>query len=740
MIESLRLEPMLPVWLLCVAGVAALWMAWRAWRGAGILGGLLRAAAALALVGALAGPARIATTNAPGRPALTLLVDTSRSMSVCDQPSAGGAIERFEAIRPWLAPALLERAGDEADLRIVTFDADTRPASAATVRDAPADGEATDLTGALERAINASPEGAGVLVFTDGADSMGAALDAVEAGAVASGVRIGAVVPGAAGDLRDASVTLEIDRSIVLSGGRVELTARMRASGFDAAVASLTIVERLGPGEDRVLLERRIDLGAPKEIRIDATPPALRPGGVGSVEYIATLTAGPGDADPTNNEARAVVQVGDAPIRVLVFEARPSWETRFFLDAIRADPRIEATSVSVLGGRDRVLVSSPAGAPPEPIAAPPTSAAALARFDVIALGRGVERWFPGARADDLARFVEEGGGLIFLRGDPVGDDALARECLGAVSPVAWGTERLPGGRLFATIEGRTESPVGAAAEAGSDPYLQTMPGALATTLNEGERTLSTVWLRSEVTGAGGGERAPAAIAHLQAGRGGALAVLTDGLWRWAFAPPSREDARRAYAAFWAQAVRVLAGGADLPPGAELQVVADPPTVRPGEPVRVTVRARPGSVGSGPIDLTLVDSDGGAIALEPARLGASDRWTATVSPERPGTWRIVARASALDAEADALIAVRAFDAELAASRARPDAMRSLAEATGGRLLPIDAPEELLWFASEGAPAGAAIASTESLWRHPGVLGLIAFALLAEWARRRLGGGV
>jgi len=740
MTDAFQFEPLLPAWLLAIAGVAAVWMVWRAWREAGILAGALRALAAAALVSALSGPSRVVTVDAPGRPTLTLLVDTSRSMTVCDHPSAAGAIERFEAVRPWLAPGLLERAGEQADLRIVAFDGASRRASAATARDMTPRGETTDLAGALERAIGASPEGAGVLVLSDGADSAGATLDAAEVSAVASGVRIGAVVPGAPDALRDASVTLDADRGFVIAGGRVELVARVRAAGFEATAATLEIRERRPTGEDRVILDRATNLGAPEEIRVHATPPALRSGGVGSVEYVATFMAGRGDANPSNNEARAVVQVGDAPIRVLVFEARPSWETRFFLDAIRADPRIEATSVGVLGGRDRVLVSSvsPGGAAPP--AEAPTSAAALARFDVVALGRGVERWFPGERADALAAFVEDGGGLIFLRGDPIEDDGAARERLEAVSPVAWGTERLPGGRLFATIEGRSETPVRTAAEAGSDPYLETMPGALATTLSEGERALSTVWLRSDVAGADPGERAPAAIAHLRAGQGAALAVLTDGLWRWAFAPPSRADARRAYAAFWAQAVRVLAGGADLPPGAELQVVAEPPTTRPGEPVRVTVRARPGSVGAGPIELTLVDPDGGATALEPARLGASDRWTATVSPERAGTWRIVARAPSLGAEADALIAVRAFDAELAASRARPEAMRSLAEATGGRLLPIDAPEELVRFAAAGTPVGAATAGAEPLWRHPAVLGLIALSLLAEWTRRRLGGGV
>jgi hypothetical protein len=732
--DALQFAPLAPLWLLVAAVLVGAGMVWRVWRAAGAAPGLLRAAGALALIGVLAGPSRVTAREAPGdAPGLTILLDTSRSMALCDVPSPAGAIERLGALRPWLDADLLRRIEAESPLRLLAFDASVRPLSGAS-DDLDATGDATDLAGALAQAIGAAPPGAVVLALTDGADSAGAALVGAADLAVARGVRIDAVAPGSPDAAPDRAVTLRAAESFLFAGASTDLVATVHGRG----ATRLRIVEQAPGRAERVIEERTVALdgAAPATVRIAVTPPVVRPGAVGTVLYRAAIDPAPGDADPANNEAVAPVQVGDAPLRVLVLEARPSWETRFFLDAIRADPRIAVTSVSVAGGRDRVLVSGPGGAPAPD--APPVDAQSLAAFDVIALGRGVERWLPGERAADLVRAVERGVGVVFLRADPVIDDDIARAALGTISPVAWGDARLEGGRLFATFEGRGESPVREAVEASGDPYLQYLPEALATSVNEGERTLSAVWLRSEAPGADPADRAPAAIAHQPVGEGQSLAILADGLWRWAFAPPSRDDARRAYRAFWAQAIRVLAGAGDLPPGAELAVTAT--HARPGEPVRIEVRARPGSVGETPVTLETIDPAGARATHPLTRAMGADRWSASFVPDRPGAWRIIARATAIDGEAETVIWSAHTDAERAASRARPDAMRDLAEATGGVLLDLDRPEALLTRLPSAAPATAAGATLEPLWRHPALLGLLCALLLSEWALRRLRGGV
>ncbi|MFG0275405.1 MAG: hypothetical protein ACF8QF_10150 [Phycisphaerales bacterium] len=735
MIDALRLSPLLPAWALVLVAIAGGAMVWRIWRGAGIASAALRAGAAIALIGALAGPSRVIPSDeGAGAPGLTILIDTSGSMAVCDVPSPTGAAARLDAVRPWIAPDLLRRLDAEARVRLLTFDDAVRPMDA-PMRDLEADGEATDLAGALALVVGAGAPGEVVLAMTDGADSAGSPLDAVADLALARGVRIDAAVPGVDQAPLDSAVTLRAAESLLFAGASTELVAMVRAD----APAHVRIIE-LAPGRiDRVVDERIVApaAGAAQEVRVTVTPPIVRRGAVGTVVYRAAIDADPTDADPTNNEALASVQVSDAPIRVLALEARPSWEMRFFLDALRDDPRVAVTSVGVAGGRDRVLVSGPGGAADAPEALA-VDAESLARFDVIALGRGVERWFPGARAADLVRAVELGAGLVFLRADPVIDDARARTVLEAISPVAWGDERLVGGRLFATFEGRAESPVAEAVQVSGDPYLQYLPEALATSVSEGERTLSAVWLRSEAPGADPAERAPAAIAHQPVGQGQTLAILTDGLWRWAFAPPSRDEARRAYRAFWAQAIRVLAGAGDLPPGAELAVTAADTPV--GEPAPVAVRARPGSIGDAAVTLETINPSGVRASAPLTRAMGADRWSASFTPDAAGPWRIIARAPSINAQAETVIHASAVDPERMATRARPDRMRALAEATGGALLDLERPDAMLGRLPAAGADSEAAESLEPLWRHPALLIVIGALLLIEWALRRLRGGV
>jgi len=746
MTGEVRFDAMLPAWALALTALAAAVMVWRVARAGGLGAALLRALAAAGLLGILLGPSTATPApDAPARRTVTLLLDTSRSMAIRDD--AGGDATRFEAARGWLEPALLEQVRRRAQVRAIAFDARLREADPALVRDAQATGEATRLADALLRAVGSSAPGDLVVALSDGADSEGAPFDPAADLAAARGVLIGAAPVGSPVAPPEASITLRASRETISAGEAVELIAQTRAQNMPPGAARLRIVERAGDRAERVVLDRSVDLTEAGTIRTTASPPATRPGGVGSVAYIATLDPGAHDADASNNEAIAGVQVSDAPLRVLVFEARPSWETRFFLDALRADGRVEVVSVAKIGERDRVLVSSLAGASSEPIERAPVDESALAAFDVVALGRGVERWFPGEGARAISSFASRrDGGVIFLRGDPiVGDDAhaqRARAILEAISPVAWGTSALEGGRLFATMEGRGEAPVAAAASAGGDPYLDSMPGARSTTLNEGERTLSAVWLRSDAPGADPTQRAPAAIAHMPVGRGASLAVLTDGLWRWAFAPPDREDARRAYSAFWAQAIRTLAGGADLPAGAELSITTRPGAVEPGEPARIEARARPGSIAASALPVEVVAPDGSARTLTARRAPGDEAWRATLTPDLPGVWRISAQAPELDAQAEGMLVVRRDDAEATASGARPAALAALAEATGGRTLPVDSPEALLAWLDE-APAHASGDSGERLrplWRHPWALALLAGLLLGEWIVRRARGGV
>jgi len=134
--------------------------------------------------------------------------------------------------------------------------------------------------------------------------------------------------------------------------------------------------------------------------------PVMSAAPVGTAPYRFEILAKPLEVERTADDNRAVVEIGEAaPLRVLFYEARPSWASAFVRRAIETDPRFVVSGVS----RPSPKTSVDTGP------SPALPADRLDAFDVIAVG-GVDGLSQPAIAT-LDTFMTERGGSVGLLPD-----------------------------------------------------------------------------------------------------------------------------------------------------------------------------------------------------------------------------------------------------------------------------------------------------------------------------------
>lgn len=736
-------------------------IAWMRWIGVAALLTILVVA-----------PTRVGQTpKTSARPSVVLMVDTSESMSIGDASLGHDACTRWDAIKKtWLDPDTMARLSTVADVRIVGVDSRTRARSLPDLLTEPPRGDQTRLVRGVRTVLAAlgdrhDERRAGpteLVLLTDAIDTDGDSLAGLADQAVSAGVRVNGVVAGNARGAPDVSLVLSSTSDIVYAGQSTDLAIRVRETGFDGRLAR--VVVREGGPEGRVVYDRAVTLGRATNLWAPVTPQRVEGGarGVSLVEYVATVEPLDGERDTSNNERCAFVRVTNERIRVCVFEARPYWDTKFFVQALRDDPQIDLTVVNALGServhgqrvpRTHVVryVPDAVQSYEERLSSAPLDEKDLDAFDVIVLGKGIDLFFPSMDAEKLTRFVtERGGSLIFLRGAPIdSDEPGARRAAGIlseVSPVAWGEGLIPGGPLELTDDGKRQRALQLSHMRSTEEALEDLPDVLATSVVDKEKTLSVVWLRQGEHGAtltGAGKAKPAAIAQMSIGRGRTLAVLSDGMWRWAFLPESLGEHSSVYQAFWSRAVRWLALGGDFLPGQSVSLDVDRLTTRPGEGVTAIVRTRFVEPENFHPTLTLHTPSGDqrsvALASSPS---APSKLTGVVVPEEEGVYELELHANPdADITPDVLstrFAVYDDRVELLDTRARPDDARALCEATGGTMLGLDGAGELVRRLEDERAAALTTPDRVPAWDSPWVFAAIVGLLGIEWiVRRRMG---
>lgn len=707
---------------------------------------------------------------------IALVFDVSQSMCVADvNMSAATPVDerrpqsRMNAARgAWLNQEYLNTLAEAAGVTIYGLAEDVLPIDPDAL--APT-GASTHLRTALRSLVSqygSDDTSNTIVLISDGRDTSPAGFDLEDAAALGaraadSGVTIHTVCLGSSERQPDITATLWCDQPFVFRGQSTTLRSTIDQVGFDNQTVQITLYQNDNPIETRTVSftgksgRTRLAFAVMPEAPMDEVRHAAdgRPGALCAYELRVQPLAG--EARTANNQAHAFVRVTDEHIRVVLFENEPYWDTRFLIGALRRDDQVDLTVVTGLG-RSEQLQHFPPTAPADGVepdrtspASIPTSRNDLYAYDIVILGRGVDRWFGGTDGGRLLHdFVTgRGGALVLSRGLPFNlQTSAGREArleLDPISPVVWGRTlwKMAGGKLERPAQyNEPNLPMDLSALGNTDAILTALPGMLAQTVVQQERALSSIWLRSDSSPNKEPHQPqrPAALAHMSAGRGQVLAVLTDGMWQWEMLPEWYGDLNSIYDLFWQRTIRWLVGQAELLPGQSVGLSVRHLALEPGQSQEITIRTRFIDPDSFHPQLSITTPDGMTEPLSTNPVGSAGTETAeyqaVYQPESEGVYTVFLQSPSSD-QPPFITRFAVYDPsiELIDTAARPDVMAALAESSGGLVLMPDNPTPVLQHLRDVAAAQRTISKLTEAWHRPWVLALLIGSLAAEWIRRR-----
>ena len=696
---------------------------------------VLRVAVILMLMLLLLNP--VATLTAPqakSKAPFLLLLDTSRSMTTRDVPTAASPETRWQAARRATLDnhTLLDALTQHYQVRTYGFDSRASVTDINVLRalENPL-GDHTNLGDALAQAISAnrpaeaSGSFGGVLLVSDGRDNgQNSPLDAART-AKSLGFPVYTLCLGQETKSQDIQVVAQRPQVFAEPGQQIEITADVRDTGIPPGPATVELLR-----DGKRVASQNITLAPGRHEVSFPIVEAHR----GFYRYAIACSSVTGETDLTNNRANVFLNVMDSHARVLLLEGEPTWDSKFLAQTLRDDPTLRLDSVYQLTDARPFAVS---GSAAQPLVHVPRTVEDFAHYDVLLLGRGYESFFDAKATEELKKWVgDRGGCLVFLRGRADERTPGLRD----LEPLTYGTQELATAQVRLTDAGRSHP--GFAFDTGEDAQtvVKKLPSLITATRVQNEKALAVVLARSPESQSGADSKPMATLAYQRFGEGKVMAVVGQGLWRWAFLPPDQEKYRKVYPEFWAQTIRWLVSESDFLPGQNIALRTDKGTYSASETVNLLGFLRGPKVT--PPQITLTTPGGQTTSLIPARGdGKTADFTASYRPPAPGEY--IATVAPPPGNAKAVPVSAAFTVfpgreEDANRSADPALMQQIAAVGGGQLLqPAELnslPEKL----RSAELASVKVVEPRTLWDRWWVLAALLCLLTTEWLlRRRLG---
>lgn len=694
---------------------------------------LLIAALGLLLLGPATLPPR---TRAPGRPTLTVMVDTSGSMQT---PDVAGLSRYDFAARQWLDPERLAALRRTYDVQLYAFDEQPRAIGEPLLR-RPAAEVATARVSNIARSVSETiariptgADGSAVLLLSDGRDTRDEPFHPVGRLARARSIPVHTVALGGIGMQQDLALVAAPMQEYLLAGEPGRIAVRLALTRADAARTTLHV--RCGDEHTT----RPIAFEGGDGVTIDVP---IRQAAAGLYEYRITADPIPGEIERANNAHAVFVPVTSRRLRVLLLEGQPYWDTKFLAQTLRKDERLEVTQITQLSTQRQEKLVTRTDAEPRV----PGTLTDLTHYDVVVLGRAIERVLPADAARLLPEYVSaHGGRVVFARGRAHSPDTRAGRAVGrhlaVLEPAAWVGAALhdqaiglePAGRLHPCFSPAT-------ADEAIDPLIDALPPLRRVDLVAGQKPAVIVLARTRPTG-GAGSVSPGApvLTTMQYGRGMVLAVLGEGLWKWRLRRAGARGVVRFFDRFWSDMVRWLAMGSDYEPGAPMSLRLSRRDVQIGDAISFDVIGR--------VDLDELDVRATVIGptgdqRRPALVavdGSAHHRRATMQVSSPGVHRVVVQtALAPDKALETRFNCIDVDLERLQSGAAPSALRVLSDQSGGRCVPPHAPDELPPLLARYRAATIVPPRPRHAWDRGWILTLILAWAGGEWLIRKKGG--
>ncbi|MEO7715617.1 MAG: hypothetical protein ABIY70_05415, partial [Capsulimonas sp.] len=528
---------------------------------------------------------------------------------------------------------------------------------------------------------------------------------------------------------RDASLLNRRPQIFAAPQQETPLSAEVRSVGYSRQTAQLDLIEA-----GKTLQTKTITLDDHHPSTVLFT---VHQDKEGVYPYTMALHGMPGEVTLSNNKSTAYLQVLKSKARVLVLEARPSWDAKFLIQALHTDPSIEVDSIFKLTSDKTFAVAGSADTAsaqkPREITVPRT-AADFAKYDVVVIGKGYEDFFDPPSTEALKTFVSDhSGNVIFLRGNP----GKQTGNLSALEPLQWSSEEIQDVRMKVTDEGRRNPAFNFSATPNPDLVIQKLPTLISATKVEGEKSLSVVLARASGSPSGNASQEMAMIAYQNYGQGKAVSVVGEGLWRWALLPPDMKDYGGCYNDFWTQLVRWLVNQSDFLPGQDLSLKTDRASYSPNQPVSLMAFVRGKAKASVP-PVTIVLPNGKTEHVTLARGGSTQaNFVGSFKAHAPGeytAWLGRPNGGSL------MVPFSVFPSseEDLVTAADPEMMHQIAEAGGGEMLAANDLDQLPLKLKDSLQVISRKTDSQSAWDRGPILAILLAIFTIEWILRRRAG--
>lgn len=506
-----------------------------------------------------------------GRPLVTVLVDASASMDIADQP--GSSQTRFVRSQN-LAQQVLGDFDETYETRVVSFDQTTQTVDDASNWSPSEFGEGTDLSNSISDSSQRNrPRGQAIILISDGNHNAGPSRRAIAA-AKAARSRGAAVFPIAMGeDINLKNLSLETFAASRLGFVKqpVAFSVKVSSQGFDPAPITVEFSR-----DGKVIETKSITIDRNETSDVLFLAESDEPG---LLRYNVRVSGLPDEATLEDNSLNLLVRVIDEPIRVLLLEGKPYWDSKFLARNLASDPSIELDTLVMLrperflhrvhpatkksASEDTADEDADPDTPAWQILPTPQtilgSAGALEKYQVIVLGRDAEAFLDDTTLQRLRTWIaRKGGSLVCSRGQP---ESTLSQRLARMLPIRWSPSNERRLRAQASKESAEEGWLLTDPE--NDP-LSAMPSLASASNPETRGGLPRVLASSRSDGSDGKEIPIATYQPFGAGR--TVVVEGTGMWRWALLSPEFAAADKVYPSVWNGLLQWLVSRVALTPG------------------------------------------------------------------------------------------------------------------------------------------------------------------------------
>ena len=695
----------------------------------------LRACVYGGLIFFLLGPALIDKRVTKLRRPLTLLIDTSQSMSfpanAKNTSGDKGAKSRLDLVKEKLeagSEPLIQRLSRDYDLRVIRFGTGLEPIAPDSLERLRAVDPGTRLIELVQRAARDGAARSGIVLFSDGiANGEMKSLNGTAPAAPVFAVGVGNTEGFT--DLRIARLSAP---EFAFRGREFKIELTVQAFGLKGKSVPL-------------LFNRGKNLISTRAIAIDADPfeqkitLSFTPKDLGTHVFSVSLPAQSGEQITQNNQKEFKVDVRRDKIRVLTLSGSPAWNYRFLRMAMKQDPLIELVSfVFLRTPTDTVDVpENQLSLIPFPI--DDIFLEELKNFDLVVLDDFSYRaYFNPVYLERVRDFVRDGGGLAMFGGTRAFDsggygDSALREVL-PVELDGKGSYQARGPLQAVLTPAGKKHPI---TRLLPDPKSNEEAWAKLPPLT-GMNQVRAVRGETLLTANDG---APL-LAIGRYGKGRTLALMSDDAWRWNFIAVGNHETPQNHLKLIRQAVRWLA----QEPAFEQVQLYPIPSAQPAEKVAIKLKVlnddfTPARQAS--IQLRVISPEGEPTLVSTSPDGEEGEYSGDFTPTREGTYQVEAEASAggkMLGRAKSSFSAAFSYGETDDGLPRLDLLKQIAEASKGEYISIDDWNDKTF--DKIAARLEAIAPSEiveqrqtRLWSNLWPFGVILVLLSIEWWMRR-----